>query len=434
MTQNPAHMSFFRASGWLVIATTIGGVGMFLVQVVAVEWLSPEDYGLMNALFQTLNLAMIPALGLQTVFAQQAASATSSDQKYQTALTAQRVIAGLTAIWFLLALGFILSQNIWMEKYKSASALPLWLTLGAVLPQVCLPVWMGILQGQQSFFWLGNGVITNGIGRFLAAVILVGFLGYGVSGAVGAALGGLVISMIICLWRVEQVEKVEGVRLDWGDWLRRIVPLTLGLGSSTFFLGYDMIVVRMEFEESLTGYYGAAGLCGRGLVVFTIPIAQVMFPRVVKMGKGSGSTAGVLRQTFLATGGLAVFAGIVVTSTVFVLDRSMDGSFAAGARILNHLNAEQMMKLEYISRLAPGFVWAMTPLCLANVLINHLIATRYYRDLWLLISVTISYGTFLMFWTPDSLSGVILVIGVFSTLLLLAATYSIFGHFSSKKK
>lgn len=425
MNSQKGQLSFYKASGWLVLATAVGGVGMFLVQVVAVEWLEPRDYGLMNTLFQTLNLAMIPALGLQTVFAQQAAAASNEVESQQTLITARNVLIALLAIWGFGAICLLLTQGYWMQKLKSPISLPLWLTLGAALPQLCLPVWMGILQGQERFLWLGNAIISNGIIRFMAATVLVGALGLGVTGAVASALIGFAVAVGICFWKVPNSARKVKSAFDWGMWLKKIIPLTLGLGSSTFFLGYDMIVVRMKFDEALSGYYGAAGLCGRGLVIFTIPIAQVMFPRVVKLNSSGSGTQKVVWLTLFTTAILAFAVCLTIWGGAALIDRLISSDFDAKWNLLNQLNSEQLRKLEYISKLAPGFVLAMTPLCLANVLINNLIAKRDYSHLWLLISVTVSYGVTLMYWTPDKLSGVITMIGLFSSLLLVSAGFSV---------
>lgn len=419
------QLSFFKASGWLILATMAGGVGMFLVQVVAIEWLRPQEYGLMNTLFQTLNLAMIPALGLQTVFAQQAASALKEEDNYQTIVAARHVLFALLILWGLAAIYLFVSQDYWMHELKSNIALPLWLTLGAALPQLCLPVWLGILQGREQFLWLGNAIISNGMMRLLAAIVLVGILGFGVSGAVASALAGFAFAVAICFWKIPNSGRKQNISFDWGKWLKKIIPLTLGLGSSTFFLGYDMIVVRMKFEEAMSGYYGAAGLCGRGLVIFTIPIAQVMFPKVVKLSSSRDGANKVVWLSFVSTGALALLACLGIWLVAIIIEKSISGDISLGSQILSQLNQEQLGKLEYISQLAPSFALAMTPLCLANVLINNLIAKKDYSHLWLLISVTMSYGVTLMYWTPDSLSLVITMIGFFSCLLLVSAAFSL---------
>src|SRR6478609_8804412 len=67
------HLTFFRQSGWLMIATTAGGALMFAVHSIA-QRMPKEEYGVFTTLLQIISLMGIPAVGLQSVFAQQAAA------------------------------------------------------------------------------------------------------------------------------------------------------------------------------------------------------------------------------------------------------------------------------------------------------------------------------------------------------------------------
>lgn len=434
------NASFFRASGWLILATTLSGACMFLVQIIARAWLSNDHYGLMGTLFQVLNLCMIPALGLQTVFAQQAAAASSQQQKSLLFTTAQKVLSATGFLWAIAALLLLAFQNHIATSFKSPSTLPLWITLAAALPQLWLPVWMGVLQGQQRFLWLGNGLIFNGIGRLAGAGILVGVCQLGVSGAVGAAFLGFAGAFAVCAMAVDrrelaspdetgESERAAGDEaFKWGRWIGMVAPLTLGLGASTFFLGYDMIVVRMKFPEGMTGDYAYASLFGRGLVIFTIPIAQVMFPRIVKLAgsRESSGAAGMIRNSLLATGGLAVIISAGVTVLCLGIKAMISGDWAwdpAGLR--DRLQPEQLAMIANVCGLAPWFLWSMTPLCLANVLINQLMALRFFRYFPALVGVTVAYGVCLALWTPSQLIQVIHNIGLFSLLLLATAAFAV---------
>ena len=90
-------------------------------------------------------------------------------------------------------------------------------------------------------------------------------------------------------------------------WLKRIIPLTLGLGAGQFMLSADMIAARAILPEADSGPYGAAGMIGRGLVVFTGPLAAVMFPKLVR--EVAGTKSRVLFQALLGTAILGVLAG-----------------------------------------------------------------------------------------------------------------------------
>src|SRR5436190_14299259 len=100
------RFAFFRQSGWLVVATIGGGFFMTLVQSAAQQM--PKDpvtgdtqYGLFAALMTALGQLSIPALGLQTVFAQQAVGAVDEERRAALAGTVRGVVKVLFAFWLL---------------------------------------------------------------------------------------------------------------------------------------------------------------------------------------------------------------------------------------------------------------------------------------------------------------------------------------------
>ena len=64
--------SFLRQSGWMAIATAIGGAASFAAHIFAKD-MPKDQYGGFTAMLQLLNLIAIPAIGLQAVFAVKAA-------------------------------------------------------------------------------------------------------------------------------------------------------------------------------------------------------------------------------------------------------------------------------------------------------------------------------------------------------------------------
>src|SRR6516162_2615999 len=88
-----SHKSmFFRQSGWMMISAVAGGALMFAVQVFSKKFLSDPEYSAFVALIQVTNWITIPALGLQMVFAQEAAAAISGHHEQQLAKTIRSVM------------------------------------------------------------------------------------------------------------------------------------------------------------------------------------------------------------------------------------------------------------------------------------------------------------------------------------------------------
>src|SRR5688500_7945790 len=92
---------FFRESGWMVVATFLGGVCMFAVHSFALK-LTANEYGILLFLLSLVNLITIPSLGLQTVFAQQTASAIRIEEEESLRGTVRGVMKVSLLLWFVL--------------------------------------------------------------------------------------------------------------------------------------------------------------------------------------------------------------------------------------------------------------------------------------------------------------------------------------------
>lgn len=397
---------------------------MFAVHAFAPGWMGPSEYGLFGTLLQTLNLMMIPALGLQTVFAQQTAAVVSESQQRQLATTARVILASAAVLWALMAGLAIVFQDWLIGTWRISNPAALWVTVIFGLPQLWLPVFQGVLQGRQDFLGMGWIGISNGLTRLLAVgVLVIAFHGKAAAGMIGA-LAGQTLALGIAACRAWSVLKGPGEPFDAKGWLGRVWPLTLGLGVGQFMLSVDMIAVRAVFEPAQTGVYGWSGMIGRGLVMFTAPLVWVMFPKVVE-SKARSEKTNVLAQALAATGALAGLVAASVTllcwMTPNLLEMCTKGSLSANLPkdFVLKLLARRAFILE-VSGLIPLFVWCMLPLTLAVVLVNNLLAQARYRAVPWLVVIAAAYAAALTVFN-QSFEQVIVTLGVFSLVLLGAA-------------
>ena len=414
MSEADSKRAFYRQGSWLVIATFISGLLMFAVHIFG-GWMSREEYGLFVTLLQILNLMMIPALGLQTVFAQQTAAAIEPQQQHDLAKSTRKMLLICLYIWMAIAVIVLLNQGAILESLKIERPTALYVTLLLGLPQLWLPVLLGILQGRQNFVWLGGAAIANGAGRFAAVGIIVALLGGQAAGATTGVLIGLTTACLLAGWHGRQTwlgqAGADQGSFDAKAWLGRIVPLTLGLGAGQFMLSADMIAARAILPEVDSGPYGAAGMIGRGLVVFTGPLAAVMFPKLVR--EAAGTKSRVLFQAFLGTAILGVLAGVGCTLAAWLLPDIVDRfpALAAKKKILTE-----------ITPLIPYFVWSMLPLALANVFVAALLAKERYRAVPWLVGIAFIYGLTLAWLAntaePPSQQTIILTLGGFNLAFL----------------
>jgi len=426
------RFTFFRQSGWMMMATVAGGAFMWAVhpllqkpvdqvQLGAIteflksfihDPLPKPVYGLFNALLSLLVIMSIPGTGLQTIFAQQAAAAIDDTSERQLRGTVRTVLAATALIWVIWVVAvFALRKNI-ISALNITDPAALWIIMLVGLPILWVPVLSGLLQGRQNFLLLGWMSILPGASRCFTVLLIVRILGAGLTGAVIAVLVGAIVPLVILLWRSSSDLRGPREPVPWVPWLRRVVPLTLGLGAITFVLQADMLVVR-KFFPSQSGFYSAASIIGKALVLFTVPLAAVMFPKVVQSAARAERTD-VLAQALGATALMG--AGAALFCTIFPglpLRLVYDSSYLV------------------IKPVVPWFAWCMLPLTLSNVLINNLLArARFAVVPWLVILAGVYCGTLVLvarhLLAADQLTAfttIVQVIGGFSLILLALLIY-----------
>lgn len=401
----------------MVITTLGGGVFMFAVHIFG-PVMGDTEYGLFGALLGMMNLMTIPTLGLQTIFAQQTAAAILPADKQRLTATVQTILFWTCILWLLIVAGVLVFQRQIMTDLTINNPVALWMTLAVGLGQLWMPILLGTLQGQQNFLWLGWSNVVNGAGRFVAVGIIVGLLGGKAAGAVFGACLGIFGAVLIGLVQSRHIWLVPRQKssFEWIVWLKKILPLTLGLGASQFIFSVDVLFVRSLFGENGTGYYAGAGMIGRGLVMFTAPLTIVMFPKIVH-NLSQGKKSNLLLQTLGATFLLGALAAVACTILAFSFRY-----FATTSSEIGYLPHAFLTKLRagkegvmILSTLIPWFVWAMLPLALANVLLSNLLARGRYRVVVYLLGIVCAYALTLAGF-GRSFVGVVQILGAYNLL------------------
>lgn len=404
--------AFFRQSGWMLVATAASGALMSLVHLPASR-MGGADYAVFAAMVDLLYLIGIPVAGLQGMFAQMAATAVDEARRAAVRTAARRVLAAATALWAGLALAAWLGQGRVLELWAMPRPAVLWATLLTGLALLWQPVFAGLLQGAQNFLWLGHASIAAGAGRLAAVALLVPGLGWGVAGGCWGLLLGALAALALSGWAARGWLAGPAGGFAAGPWLRRLAPMTLGLAAGSVMLGFDTQVVQTVFTDEAKALYAAAGRIGRALVMFTIPLAVVLFPKVARSA-ATGEPTEALRLALGATLGTGVAAALACTLFPALPLRIL---FAGRPEFLG------------AAPLVVGFVWAMLPLTAAYTLIHNLLARERYAAAPWLAAVAAGYVVTLL-GLRGRLGGlpamegfrlVLLVLGGFSLLLLAVA-------------
>jgi O-antigen/teichoic acid export membrane protein len=406
MTAEGHRASFFRQSGWLMFAT-VGG-GLFMTAVHFLSKAIPEaEYGQFGV-FLAVTM-FIPALPLQMVLAQQTARALALNRGHELSGLIRAAWVGTFLVWLVAAVVVLLFQNAILAEWKISNPAALWLTLPVVLFTIWLPMFYGVLQGQQNFLWMGWSMILHGATRVAIAALVVLALHWYAAGMITGILGGLTIALIIAIWPTRSLWLQPAQAFEWRSLLRQVFPLILGFTAYQFLVTADTMVVKACFSGSDAAYYVSAGTLARASMWLVVPLAAVMFPKIVH-AKAKAEDTNLL--------------GIVAGGTLILA-----AGGAMGLWVLGPWFVKFMFKASYVkeaSALLPWYAWAVVPLALSNALLNNLLARSMFKVVPPLCVLAVGYGVALTRFHATPVE-VIQTLGVFNLLLLAVCAWYTWG-------
>lgn len=422
------RVTFFKQSGWLVVANGVSGVCLMGVIALLGKMVPPAqsaELGIYFALLRFFTVLAIPAAGLQVVFAQQTAAAVTEEKMQKLRVTVTRVALAIFSFWAVVCIICAFKTQYLKTAFKFTDAWSIWITLGLVLMQLFLPLMQGLAQGLQNFTFLGWSIMLNGVGRLAGIFLMLSLFSPRATEALAGALIGLASAVFVGFWPARHLFRpVEGT-LDWAVWLKRVLPLTGGVGAGLFLMNADVLFVQRFFPTDQGKFYSAASVVGVGLVAFSTPLAAVMFPKIVRSFAQS-QQSNSLRLALFGTGLLGAVGALICT--VFP---------SLPLRIMFFNKPEFWAS----ALLVPWFMWGMLPLTIANVLISNLLALGRFKAVPWLVSVAIAYGLGLYsFLSRADLTNhflafrrVVQILGASSLLLLIIALVFTFVPQMKKK-
>ena len=398
--------AFFRQSGWLMVSTMTSGALMLCIHFFSKK-IPAREYGLVVTLFSVVNI--VPTLPFQMMFAQQTAQALATNRERQLRSTIRTAWLGTVLFWLVAASITLCFRKQIVAAWHLSNPVALWLLLVVMLFSLLMPLFFGVMQGAQNFLWLGWSNIFNGGFRGLSAVFIV-FVLYGwATGIMTAVLIGLGAATAVALWQTRRLWIGPAEPFDRRAFLRQVIPLMLGFTATQFLFSADTSFVDTYFGADKTAAYGAAGTLSRALLWLVLPLAAVMFPKVVHSTAKSES-ANLLGLVLLATGAL-VAAGIL------------------GLWLLGSVAIRIVYPHAYLAptlQILPWYAGAMVPLALANVMVNDLMARGRYKIVPFLVLLAMFYGLALTQY-HDSFETVLKILCVFTSACFLICVWFTWG-------
>lgn len=406
-----SRAAFFRQSGWMMFSAVISGGLMMLVHVLSKK-VPASEYASLGAL---LSLAMlIPTAPLQMVFAQQTAAALALGRTGPLTTLIRKTWLALTLLWVVFALALLVLQPTLVAKWQLSNPAALWAAAMVMLAGLWTPLFYGVLQGQQNFLWMGWGAIVNGAARIGVAAFIVLLLGGMAAGIMtGAALAAL-LTVGIGIWQSYCLWGARGEAVELRGLLREAVPLMLGFGTCQFLFSADTMFVKAWFPDE-TAPYVTAGTMSRALMWLVLPLAAVMFPKLVQSSV-RGEKSDVMLWTLAGTAALGL--------------GGLAGLWLLGPFLIPFVWPPEFV--EPAMKIVPWYAGAMIPLSLANVLVNDLLARARFAVVPWLVAVTIGYAVALQY-NHGSFVAVLQTLGLACTVLFAICAWFRWGGRRNRK-
>lgn len=401
----------------MMMASIFGGGMSFGVHLLN-KYITQGEYGNFGVLLMVVSC--LPAMPLQMVFAQQAAAALASGRQRQLSGMIRRAWVWTFIIWMLAAVIMTVFRGQIVRGWHLESSVPLFVTLFTVLCAIWLPLFSGIMQGRQDFFWYGWSLILGGIFRAAAAAVLVIAFKAGATGMLGGALAGVGVAGAIVIWRTRDLWRAKPEPFDTRELLAEIMPLVFAFGVCQFLFTTDTMFATPHFNGDQMKHYVAAGTLARALLWLVMPIAAVMFPKIVH-SSAKGEKTNLFGIVILGTAALAIVGAI-------------------GLCIVGPLVVRLAFKPEDVAEttsLLPWYAAAMIPLALANVLVNDLMARARFKVVPAMVVLAIGYGFTLPYVLnryPGRMTVVLQTLLVFTTLLFLVCAWFTWGPSARAEK
>jgi len=397
-----------RHSIFMFVATQAANVANLVFQMVTGRQLPTEEYGVLAAMLSIYLVMSTPMDALRTAMAH---------------FTTRAMRTGDTGVirwivkswsWKLLVLAGVLvgvgyfGQDFAADFFQLNSGLPFLFVCCLISGTFLLLLYSGVFQGMQNFYWMSASMHVWTFLRLGLVIIFMTFAPTAISGLAAHGLATLLGILLSLVGLHILTRNNSATRPPSGIGVFFIRSLFM-LGSYAVLMNADLIFVKHYFTPEEAGVFARAATIGRSVIFLPMPIALVMFPKVITSGPSTRDS----RITLLKALGLVV---LLIGSAVGV-------TIAAPWLPLWIIYGIRNPDAEMVNLLIM-VVCAMAPLSLTFLLMNYEIAQHRFSMTALLMICAVCYITGVVLWN-DTMLHVVYVLAAVSVVSAVGFSASI---------
>src|SRR3989344_1489524 len=299
----------------LFLGNGFGAFFTFLFHFYMGRKLGPEDYGALGAILAVIYLFTIPLTTIQTSIAK-FTSNFKSEKKYgeihylYKASTKRLFLFGIISTFIFLSLSKLIAN------YLHISLTPLLILSLYITLSFLLYTNRGLLQGLQKFKKLSINLIIEGLFKLILGIVFI-LIGYKLNGAVGAIVFTLIFAFLVSIHQLKDIFKNKIRKFNSNVIYKYTVPVLIALVMLTAFYSVDILLIKHFFIDESAGYYAAISLLGKVVFFGSMPISQVMFPKVNELHNKNKKSKNILYKSMLMVLGF----GLIIILIYFLFSR-----------------------------------------------------------------------------------------------------------------
>ena len=323
-----ARHELISNSFYIFIASMIGNVLAFLLNLFLARSLSYVDYGIFASLMSIIVLASIPAGSINTLLVRFATEYYSKGQIDKLKDFYKKALKLIFAFSLLVLLAFIIFSPL------ITAFLHLDNVLYVIVAGLCVVMGYiqilnsGFLYGTMKFRFISFVSVSSSVVKLGVGVLLV-LLGFRAFSGLGALLFmGLAAFLIAFIpLRFIFTKKIESkVKVPAKEILKYAFPVFIMVLFMTSFTSIDVILVKHFLSPTMAGYYSGISLIGKVILYFTATIPAVMFPLLIKR-QAEGKN---INNLFLLAVSLVLFPSLLITGVYFLFPHFIITLFLGG--------------------------------------------------------------------------------------------------------
>ena len=340
----------------------VSNVGTGIIQVAytfaLARVLVPTDYGAYVALISAFGLLGLATSGIQPTVARRVARSNVQFTRASVLRIATSTGSTLIAITLVVIAGaLIVAAPSIQSEFGLASPWPVWLLVPLTALVVITPALRGTVQGSRHFTALAVLSTVDVVTRAVFGVAL-GWLGGGITGAIGAQLAGALLGLVATIAYLSYKERTQLKPTEpvvpisepnasgahsWSTLVTR--PETQSMiasGCILVMLTLDAALVAQFFNAEDTATYSAVTILGRSQFYLSTTVATLLLPYTATTSGGNPRTA--LGYGLAVTGGLNTAGMLVLIAIPDLVVRVLYGqAYASAAPLLWHYALHAMM-------------------------------------------------------------------------------------------